>query len=64
MTLEDDTSVLFFKKNPKVDRYVGFSLYKAIARFSKDAIPRKEISELKCFISEAVSGENCLVIDI
>lgn len=64
MTLEDNTSVLFFKKNPKVDRYIGFSLYKAIARYCKDAIPRKEISELKCFISEAVPGENCLVVDI
>jgi len=62
--LEDDTSILFFKKNPKVDRYIGFSLYKAIARFSKDAIPRKEISELKCFISDPVPGESCLVIDV
>lgn len=62
MTLDDNTSVLFFKNNEKVDRYVGFSLYKAIARFCKDAIPRKEISELKCFIVE--SGENCLVIDV
>jgi hypothetical protein len=62
--LEDDTSVLFFKKNPKLDRYVGFSLYKAIARFCKDSIPRKEISELKCFISEDVGIEQCLVIDI
>jgi hypothetical protein len=64
MKLEDDTSVLFFKKNPKVDRYLGFSLYKAIARYCKDAVPRKEISELKCFISDVVPGENCLVIDI
>jgi hypothetical protein len=63
MTLEDDTSVLFFKKNPKLDRYVGFSLYKAIARFCKDSIPRKEISELKCFISEDVGIEQCLVIE-
>jgi hypothetical protein len=64
MTLEDEKSVLFFKKNPKVDRYVGFSLYKAIARFSKDAIPRKEISELKCFIADPVPGESFLVIDV
>jgi len=64
MTLDDDTSVLFFKKNPKVDRYVGFSLYKAIARYCKDAIPRKEISELKCFIGDAVVGEPCLIIDV
>ena len=64
LTLEDDTSILFFKKNPKVDRYIGFSLYKAIARYSKEAIPRKEISELKCFIGDVVPGENCLVIDV
>ena len=63
MTLEDGKSVLFFKKNPKVDRFIGFSLYKAIARYCKDSIPRKEISELKCFITEA-HGENCLVIDV
>lgn len=64
MTLEDNTSILFFKKNPKVDRYVGFSLYKAIARFCKDSIPRKEISELKCFIGDAAPGESCLIIDV
>lgn len=64
MTLEDGSSVLFFKNNPKVDRYLGFSLYKAIARYCKDSIPRKEISELKCFIADGVSGENCLVIDV
>ena len=63
MTLEDGKSVLFFKKNPKVDRFIGFSLYKAIARHCKDSIPRKEISELKCFISEA-HGESCLIIDV
>jgi hypothetical protein len=62
MTLDDNTSVLFFKNNSKVDRYVGFSLYKAIARFCKNAVPRKEISELKYFIVE--TGENCLVIDV
>lgn len=63
MTLEDGSSILFFKKNPKVDRYIGFSLYKAIARYCKDSIPRKEISELKCFVAES-HGENCLVIDV
>jgi hypothetical protein len=63
MTLEDQTSVLFFKHNPKVDRYIGFSLYKAIARYCKNSIPRKEISELKEFIVES-SPEQCLVIDI
>ena len=64
MTLDDDTSVLFFKNNPKADRYMGFSLYKAIARYCKNAIPRKEISELKCFIYDSIVSEQCLVIDI
>jgi len=65
MTLEDGSSVLFFKHNPKVDRYIGFSLYKAIARFCKDtAVPRKEIAELKAFIGTIPAGENSLVIDV
>jgi hypothetical protein len=64
MTLEDNSSILFFKNNPKVDRYVGFSLYKAIARFCKSSIPRKEIAELKQFISESSFGEVSLVIDV
>jgi hypothetical protein len=65
MTLEDGSSVLFFKNNPKVDRYIGFSLYKAIARYCKDtAIPRKEIVELKTFIGSVPSTETALVIDI
>jgi hypothetical protein len=63
MSLEDGSSVLFFRHNPKVDRYLGFSLYKAIARYSKNSIPRKEISELKCFACEPVS-ETCLIIDV
>jgi hypothetical protein len=62
MTLEDGSSVLFFKNDPKIDRYIGFSLYKAIARYCKDAIPRKEISELQRFIVE--KSINPLVIDI
>jgi hypothetical protein len=64
MTLEDGSSVLFFKNNPKIDRYVGFSLYKAIARYCKDAIPRKEISEFECFIGEVPAGQVPLVIDV
>jgi len=64
MTLEDGTSVLFFKNNPKVDRYLGFSLYKAIARYCKDAIPRKELSEFSRFHGEIPPGQTSLVIDI
>lgn len=43
----DDGSVLFGKNDVKHDRYHGFHLYKAIARFCKNAVPRKEIVELK-----------------
>jgi len=47
LTLEDGTSIMFGKKDPKHDRYHGFDLYKAISRFCKDAVPRKEIMTLK-----------------
>ena len=44
---EDGTSVLFGKENPEHERYHGFHLYKAIARYSKEsAVPRKEIQKL------------------
>lgn len=47
LTLEDGTSVLFGKNDPTHDRYHGFNLYKAIARFCKDtAIPRNELSHI------------------
>jgi hypothetical protein len=59
----DDGSVLFFKKNPKVDRYVGFSLYKAIAKYSKNAVPQKEISALDCFLGECPVEETPLIIE-
>jgi hypothetical protein len=59
----DDGSVLFFKKNPKVDRYVGFSLYKAIAKYSKNAVPHKEISALDCFLGECPVEETPLIIE-
>ena len=44
---DDGTSVLFGKGDPQHERYHGFHLYKAIARYSKDsAVPRKEIVKL------------------
>jgi hypothetical protein len=47
MTLEDGSSILFGKTEPMHDRYHGFELYKAIARYCKDtAVPRKEIQKL------------------
>jgi len=64
MTLEDGSSVLFHSKNPKIDRYYGFSLYKAIARFCKDtAIPRKELSEFTEFQGTVPAGELPLVLE-
>jgi hypothetical protein len=47
MTQDDGTSVFFGKTDSKHDRYHGFTLYKAIARYCKEsAIPRKEIVSL------------------
>lgn len=62
MTL-DDGSVLFFKNNPKVDRFIGFSLYKAIAKYSKNAVPSREISALDCFLGECPVEESLLIIE-
>lgn len=66
LTLPDNTNVLFHKQNPKLDRYYGFDLYKAIARFSKDtAIPKKEIPMFTEFIIlDIPSNEHILIIDV
>jgi hypothetical protein len=66
MTLEDGTHILFHKTQPKMDRYPGFHLYKAIARYCKDtAVPRKEIAELKQYIVSGFPvGHVPLVIDV
>jgi hypothetical protein len=65
LTMDDGTSVLFGKKVPQHDRYHGFHLYKAIARFCKDnAVPRKEIALLKEVYGIENSGNNpVLAID-
>jgi len=66
LTLEDNTSVLFGKKNTRHDRYHGFHLYKAIARFCKDnAVPRKEIISLKSVygVESVTDGSTVLLID-
>lgn len=47
MTQDDGTSVMFGTQEAKHDRYHGFTLYKAIARYCRDsAIPRKELMAL------------------
>lgn len=66
LMLEDGTSVLFGKEDPQHDRYHGFTLYKAIARYCKDtAVPRKELLGLKTFyeIHSVPIGESVLVIE-
>lgn len=66
LTLEDGTSILFGKKEPRHDRYHGFTLYKAIARYCKDtAIPKKELLSLKSYyeINSVPLGEIALNID-
>lgn len=66
LSLEDGKSVLFSEKDAKHDRYHGFHMYKAIARYCKDnAVPRKEISSLKSFfeVSSVTDGSKVLLID-
>ncbi len=62
----DGKSVLFGKNEASHERYHGFHLYKAIARFCKDAIPRKEILQLKSLygFTNVPLGENVCSIDI
>ena len=65
LTLEDGTSILFGTKEPRHDRFHGFHLYKAIARFCKDnAVPRKEISFLsEIYKVETAENNSVLMID-
>ena len=44
-TLPDGTSIMFrnLKEQDTHERYRGFNLYKAIAKYCKDAVPRKQI---------------------
>lgn len=64
LTLDDSKSVLFSAKDAHHDRYHGFHLYKAIARYCKDtAVPRKEISSLKPFYEVDKATDSVLLID-
>jgi hypothetical protein len=64
-TQADGSSVMFrTHKHDDHDRYHGFHLYKAIARYCKDAVPRKEISKLSIYkISNVPLGASCLFIE-
>jgi hypothetical protein len=65
MTQHDGTSVLFRKELDRHDRYHGFDLYKALARYCKDsAVPRNEIAKMTSYqISTIPLGTSYLFID-
>lgn len=64
MLQTDGSSVMFRSKRDNHDRYHGFHLYKAIARYCKDAIPRKEIGKLLAYrIPTLPLGAPCLFLD-
>ena len=64
MTQSDGTSVMFRESKDNHDRYHGFHLYKAIARYCKDAVPRKEIGKLMAFrVPTLPLGSPCLFLD-
>jgi len=49
MKQPDGSSIMFRKQRDNHDRYHGFDLYKAIARYCKDAVPKKEIGRLNFY---------------
>jgi hypothetical protein len=65
LSIDDDNSILFGKKDDKHDRYHGFYLYKAITRLCKNAVPRTEILTLKPIygVDTLPAGEECCVIE-
>ena len=68
MTQTDGSSVMFRKQRDNHDRYHGFDLYKAIARYCKDAVPRREILKLTAyrtsFIRNAIPTPHVLMLYI
>jgi hypothetical protein len=55
MTQHDGSSVFFRTQRDRHDRYHGFDLYKAIARYCKDsATPRRELAKLTVFATPSV----------
>jgi hypothetical protein len=69
MTLPDGSSILFrnLSKNDVHDRYRGFHLYKAIARYCKGtAVPRQQVDKLAgeyVWAGKIPSGESCLCVE-
>ena len=55
MTQQDGSSVFFRRQRDRHDRYHGFDLYKAIARYCKDsATPRREFARLTAFATPTI----------
>lgn len=65
MSQVDGSSVFFREKADRHDRYHGFDLYKAIARYCKDSpTPRREIAKLTVFVTPSVPlGAACLFLE-
>ena len=64
MLQSDGTSVMFRKQRDNHDRYHGFHLYKAITRYCKNAVPRREITKLTAYqIPQVPVGVPCLFIE-
>jgi hypothetical protein len=67
LTLPDVSSVLF-RTDGIHERFRGFQLYKAIARFARDAVPRKQIehnhiADEYLFAEKLPMGVTCLLIE-
>ena len=54
MTRSDGSSVLYRETHDNHDRYHGFDLYKAIARFCTNAVPKKELSRFRQYCVPAI----------
>lgn len=65
MLQTDGSSIMFRDQRDNHDRYHGFYLYKAIARYCKDtAVPRRELQKLTAFqIPQPPLGTPCLFIE-
>lgn len=64
MTQSDGSSVFFRKQMDQHDRYHGFDLYKAIARYCRDAVPRRELSRLTAYqVTSVPLGTQCLYLE-
>jgi len=64
MMTEDGKSVLFRDDNSRHDRYHAFHLYKAITRYCKNAVPKKELVFFKDYLVKSVPiGESVCFIE-